>query len=325
MRACFNFCSLIVLLAAVTRTQAVDRLVNYQNDPDLALAMQHDYELNGGDRLVGNQKTAEKHYLAFLAKAEDSAQRTRVYVQLGVLFSTSYDRRKGEKPDWVKARRYFRSALKEEPERYSRAMIRARLGQCTPDVPAEGRLRTRIETYKWLQKVASGDLEKVLIPATPAAQPVRPGELRGMQSLLRNVMLAEDTNIIAEAAHTKNPWHGLKQVVDLLPGTPAAERAQHLLKQPQMELFEERISTIDETLPSIDVECDERAVGSSEQTAGRNPAPGAVAEHATGGRFNGQTIAWIVVSACVLIVLTTWLIRRKRCSCRTDGPTPGLP
>ena len=76
---------------------------NYEKDPDLEAAFAFDSELNGGDRKIADRAKAEEHYLRFLSRSRDSAQRARTYVQLGVLYATNYHREKGEEPDFAKS------------------------------------------------------------------------------------------------------------------------------------------------------------------------------------------------------------------------------
>jgi hypothetical protein len=235
-----------------------------EQDHDLSYAMIYDGELNGGnahDRLEDRQK-AEAHYLAYLQRGTNSASRARAYAQLGALFSTNYDRKKGEEPDYEKAVKYFRLALQEEPERVDWATIRARCSQVTPLLSRSEKLAQRLKTYRWLQTLDDAAVRSLLMPIRPpvhvgpeskqrsgfVAELMRKEELsvierhyRFILNLLQSAKQAEITNITGDAVGLPNPVAALNQIIAEHPGTPLAKAAQEkLTKLPKKTTEAER-------------------------------------------------------------------------------------
>lgn len=209
---------------AIAESRASDLLINYENDPDLAAAMEWDSECNGGDRTISSQQLAEKHYLAYLQRAKDADQIAFVYVQLGVLFNTNWHKEAGEKPDYAKARRYFTEALKVAPDRIGIPMIRARLGMVTPLQSAEERLEIRLEVYKWLESIDETSAKAHWFRSHPDEVPTD-NDVRTMMGVLKNVRLSESDNILSGARAMKNPLQALQKVIDAFPGTELSEAA----------------------------------------------------------------------------------------------------
>jgi hypothetical protein len=220
--------AVLILTCCGTQILATD-IFNYENDPDLAAAIGYDSETNGGNRHIASQQLAEKHYLAYLQRARDPDQRARVYVQLGVLFSTNWHKEAGEKPDYQKARVYFQEAIRCAPNRVGIPMIRARLGMATPLQSREERLDLRIETYHWMNSIDPRQAHGQWLRSRPDRGP-SDTEVSATIGVLRNVQLAEQDNILDEAQKSVDPLRSLQMVAVAFPGTDLANRA-NLLRQ----------------------------------------------------------------------------------------------
>ena len=308
----------VCLTAGLSTVTLASGLRNYENDPDLAKAMRYDSEMNGGNRSIADQSQAEEHYLRYLAHAEDSGMRARVCVQLGVLFSTNWHAERGEKPDYEKARTYFEKALDEEPERVSRAMIRARLGMATPLQSPEERTRIRIEAYKWLETITElteTELEKLWIPVTPGHTLQEDRYMRAFQPLVKNVMLSEVENLVHEASLTANVVGSLNEIIESLPDSGPADRASQLIERWRAANVHRAMDESIEHLESIQPLTDEMATVETGNALGNigQVAPG---DHRGGmatrrrGHRNDLLLALGVGFAIIMILCI--LLYRKR-------------
>ena len=200
------------------------------DDPDFLAACKYDAEVTNNQE-AGDQSLAEKHYLAFLERCEDSAIRARVYTHLGLLFSTNIILSKGEKSDYRKATQYFEKALEEEPERIGRATVRARLFIASMIENRDERFEARMEMLGWLQKVKDREyLRSHWLPAS--AEDITPPDDGYMDYLVDFVERGYRTwgyNTAYEAEGTSFPERDLNRVIQTFPDTIAATTAQDLL------------------------------------------------------------------------------------------------
>jgi len=144
---------------------------NYEGHPDLRKAMEYDSELNGYDMTKANREKAVYHYSKYLEEATDSFQQARVYCQLGAMYAVSFNHQKGEKADYDKARKYYQKVLELEPDRIGRPTIVARnmLSTLTND-GGMGRIKARMDVYKWLSEIDDEKIKNNWLPLTPASQ-----------------------------------------------------------------------------------------------------------------------------------------------------------
>lgn len=208
------------------------RLVNYENDPDLALAMKYDAEYNGGDLTIANQSLAEKNYLKYLEKCKESSQRAKVYCQLGVLFATNWYAQNGEKPDYEKSVMYMKKVLEEEPVRIGQETQRARAFLNTPLASREESMNLRMQHYEWLLKTKS-----TIESASPASEiwlPIVPGEplstdkIESFKSLYMDSLSVQASNLVGCADSYPDPIDkilNLQKIIDRFPNTDAAKEA----------------------------------------------------------------------------------------------------
>ncbi|WP_404308654.1 M56 family metallopeptidase [Neorhodopirellula lusitana] len=201
--------------------QGIERSARGSGDPDLRIAKLYDAEWNGGIHLPDGQPVAEAFYLRYLPRAKTSMERCEIYTQLSVLFSTTLSRELGEEKDLPKAREYARKAIAEEPERISRAIILARLRTFGSDMPRDEIFQKRLNVYQWL---TSWDETSIRNNWTPTRfHPYK-------KDYYFNVFVNHWKNVTeTEAANLVSSAHDdpvkLKQIIDTVPGTEAAERA----------------------------------------------------------------------------------------------------
>ena len=142
-------------------------IVNYENDPDLAKAMEYDLEMNHADLKKYNRQEAEKYYLKYLENAKDDFQIARVYCQLGAMYAVAFNAKSGEKSDFEKARKYYKKVIETEPERIGRPTIVAR-NMLASMLPCDlNRVKARTEVYKWLDSITEEDICKKSLPRRP--------------------------------------------------------------------------------------------------------------------------------------------------------------
>jgi hypothetical protein len=195
------------------------------NDPDLKQALKYDAEMNSGQ--VGSQKLAEKHYLAYLENEDDPARRSWVYCQLGVLFSTNYSPERNEKADFAKADKYFKQAIKLQPEQVSRSLLRARFNMITSLYSADERLKLQIEAYKWLDSVNALNADQLnerwSYGIYTPQENLTDLHLTSFRSLFKNISEAEANNLFHTATLTNDPLASFKLIVQELPDSLPAE------------------------------------------------------------------------------------------------------
>lgn len=188
-------------------------LRNYDNDPNMAKAMQYDLGENHHDYDKADRAKAEKYYLEYLKNVQESFQKARVYARLGALYATGFDVRKGEKPDYDKARIYFKKALELEPERIDYTTIQARTMLASMHELGSDRVKARMEVYEWLKSIDEEKINQLWLPLTPGEQ--RPNSL----------VMAQTKHLVAELPSVleTNIMGGIKHL-------PEAEAQQYLLE-----------------------------------------------------------------------------------------------
>ncbi|MBN1817791.1 MAG: hypothetical protein JW828_10550 [Sedimentisphaerales bacterium] len=217
--------SVLFLLSASTE----GHIVNFRNDPDLAKAMEYDYELTH-DRQKANRNLAEKYYLAYLERENESFQRARVYLHMGVLYLTAFSPEQGESPDWEKGQDYLQKALKEEPDRISRETLRTRTMLASSYEAKVDRLKARIENYDFFLSLNEGQIRSQWLPYTLQENTTGPNEKDFQLVVKRLTPLANTTamNMVSDArnmpASQRKDW--LHRIVDRFPNTEAATLAQ---------------------------------------------------------------------------------------------------
>lgn len=212
-----NLAIMLLVLVLSVRSPLAYGLINYENDPNLAKAMEHDGETNKSDPVKSDRKKAEYYYLRYLEKAKDPVQRARVYCQLGSMYAVSYNREKGERIDRDKARQYYRKVMELVPERIDPAIIETRSMLVSLNhEPGFETLKARVEFYKWLDGF---DEEKIKEKWLPLRPPAKPGEETRIvyksedASLVRRTHLPTDTSTPSATMLTgmKNLIRSVKQ------------------------------------------------------------------------------------------------------------------
>lgn len=204
---------------------AVAQVVNYDDDPDLALAMQCDPEMNHVDLDAANREVAEEKYLEYLKRSDlPGWQRARVYTQLGTLFSTNLNPRRNEKPDRGKAQQYFAAAVAAAPDLSGVPMLRAHSG-----LGASGsrqvRMQACLEALRWGMSIARRGVRETWLPRFPGDVPSEP-DVAQVRKVLDEWMWVESKNLVSGARRDPET---LQRIVRKLPGSLAATEALELL------------------------------------------------------------------------------------------------
>jgi len=189
-------CSAVMLVCLCWQASASLSLQNYDNHPDLAKAMEYDLEQNHSDYDKGDRALAEKYYLAYLEDANDSFQKARVYGQLGVMYATSINLQKGDKPDLGKSRAYFRKVLEIEPERIGWATIRARTMLASMEETELARIRGRMDVYEWVRSIDEEKIKRLWLPLRPDNTSPFPLQFTRTLNIREDIESNCETNII---------------------------------------------------------------------------------------------------------------------------------
>ncbi len=233
------------------------RLINYENDPDLEIAMEYDSEYNGGDHANASQPLAEEYYLKYLEKCTESSQRAKVYCQLGVLYATNWHAEYGEKPDYEKCVMYMKKALEEEPVRIGKETNRARSFLVTPLASREERMNLRMEYYDWILKtkniIDSADpSSEIWLPDIPG-QPISDLTLTSFLDLFEGVSIAAAGNLVECASSFSDPIdqiQNLQKIIDRFPNTEAATEAASRLSELKEMMQKNTAAALDvQTIP----------------------------------------------------------------------------
>lgn len=223
-------------------------LRNYDNDPNMAKAMEYDLGENHHDYEKADRAMAEKYYLEYLKNVQESFQKARVYAHLGALYATGFDVRKGEKADYSKARYYFHKVLELEPTRIARPTIQARTMLASIDKFGSDRVRADMDVYEWLRSIDEEKMNKLWLPLTPDDE--GPSELiiRSTKNLQKSLYSTLETNIIAVIKHIPDSAteSHLLEIVQRFAGTEldklarkhAAERGIPLTGMPSIKAAE---------------------------------------------------------------------------------------
>jgi hypothetical protein len=198
----------------------------FADDPDFARALRFDLEMGHGrkeEKEIADRDKAVEFYLKYLEKDGIPAyQRARVYVQLGIQFTTLSNPRKGQERDEERARRYFERAIELDPERISRSMIRARtlLGSLGGKTREES-FGMWMETYDWLLSLDEAAFEK-------RAFPVR--QRSTIRNLIEAVKGSTAANAVSSASSLPDGEARLRKLIEDYSGTPIVEKARKQLQ-----------------------------------------------------------------------------------------------
>jgi len=158
----------IFMLLIIMNTLSFGGVINYDNDPNLAKALEYCLEANPGNYEKGNRELAEKYFLAYLEVAEDSFQKARIYDYLGAMYAVAINPKLNEKPDYEKATYYYRKVLELEPVRIAKPTIRARTMLASmKGLPVKTVIESRLNNYEWVNGIDSETIEDNWLPERP--------------------------------------------------------------------------------------------------------------------------------------------------------------
>jgi hypothetical protein len=303
----------LAILFCVIPNVGLARLVNYEDDPNLKLAMQYDLESSKTDE-ASNQALAEKYYLKYLETATDHGQRAKVYSHLGVLFATAYRPEKGEKPDFQKSVMYMKKVLEEEPLRICRETISARGFMSTPAQTPQEAVAYQMESYAWLlsikKTIAEADADSdIWLPDRPNTK-LTETELRSLKELFTGILELEPYNMASRAANSLKKVDRitlLHAIMDRFPDNPdiAKEVQKRLDIQNGVKRDTAQLSSATLTPPPTPT-----VVPTPTPASTAVPTPAAVKPEAK----DASGMAWVFAGTlvCVLVGGEIWYIKRRR-------------
>ncbi len=260
----------LIVLVLTTPSFASLAIRNYDQDPDLAAALEYDRgeitdrskpEHDHGrttDRSKADRELAEKYYLEYLKKDIPSFQKARVYLRLGALYTVESDPGNGIMPDREKGIGYLERVLQSEPQRIDVATIRARtLLASATSLSGEESLRRRLDVYEWLSSLDEEKLQRLWLPLEPGQKAILPITLKYLQSYVPNVKRTTAVNAVALAAHMPDRETRLAEIIGRFPDTEIAHMARRELKLLLEQVDEETFNDL-----------------TSASSVGRNAPPG---------------------------------------------------
>ncbi|MCP4613244.1 MAG: hypothetical protein GY845_31520 [Planctomycetes bacterium] len=260
--------SAICLIILVLTSSSIASLAirNYDNDPDLAAAMEYD-SAEATDRSKVDRELAEKYYLEYLKKDIPSFQKARVYLLLGSLFTVGSDPRNGIMPDREKGHKYLEKVLQLEPERIDSATIRARtLLASSPLFSREEGLQKHLDVYEWLSSLNEEKFQKLWLPLEPDQKAILPITLKRLQNYVPNVKHSQAMNSVDLAIYLPDREARLAEIIGRFPDTEIADIARKKLNSKLEEVADEAAmsllsanETLVETTNSVTVDTTDTA------------------------------------------------------------------
>jgi len=267
-------------------------LRNYDNDPNLAKAIEYDLEHNGADYEKADRAKAEQYYLTYLEDVNESFQKARVYASLGALYATAVNPQRKEKPDYDKARVYFKKVLELEPKRIAYPTIRARTMLASMDQSGSARVSARIDVYEWLNSIDEEKMRKLWLPLTPGGEGPSDLIIRSTKNLQEGLQTSLETNIIGEIKHLRDAEaeEFLLEIAERFAGSELDRLARE-------KLAEKGIPIPDSATKPVEPEVEKRAEEKDPKEAA-NPA----------------WASWLLAAVIGAGVLTVVLLLKKKAS-----------
>jgi tetratricopeptide (TPR) repeat protein len=205
------------------------------------------------------------------------------------MYAVSFNREKSEERDIDKALEYYKKVLENEPNRIDRPTIMARLAFIGSDNPKSkmGRIKDRVEFYKWLDSFDDNKIKKMCLPLRPKTYtPTEPkpilnkdGEvvghmitglpprdpnvptktqIIGIKNRIESHKEVAIANAIGDALAMEVPEEGLFNIMDQLPpDAPERKRVDKAIKRREKtkDSHERIVSTTDDK--TLEKELDE--------------------------------------------------------------------
>jgi|GEM_PF-1548633 len=203
---------LIICIAATCIRAEEYGFRDYDNDPNLARAMEYDSELGRGK--------AMEYYAEYLKRGDvPSFQRARVYVHMALRYTTlSEPKTPRLEPDPQKAKVYLEKALEAEPERIGHTTIRARtLLASLPVYSPEEQIKKDMEVYGWLLSLSPDKIEKLALPEMPGETGLSDLKRKSLTNYVESVRKATALNIVAEARSMPEAGVWLGRIIEAFP------------------------------------------------------------------------------------------------------------
>lgn len=229
----------LIILVLTSSSIASLAIRNYDNDPDLAAALEYDRG-ETTDESKADRELAEKYYLEYLKKDIPSFQKARVYLRLGSLYTVGSDPRNGIMPDREKGHKYLEKVLQLEPERIDSATIRARtLFASSPLFSIEEGLQKHLDVYEWLSSLNEEKFQKIWLPLEPDQKAILPITLKRLQNHVPHVKHTMAVNSVALANHMPDREARFAEIIGRFPDTEIADLARQKLNSQLEEVADE--------------------------------------------------------------------------------------
>jgi len=298
---------------------ASGEVINYENDPVLAEAMRYDREMNGGDLDKADRAMAEKYYLEYLQTPRESFQQAHVYTQLGVLYTTASNRKRGEEPDYAMATGYFRKALEAEPVRLGYSTIRARgmmrvaanrvrfpPNRSDPVRASIAAIESSVEGYTFLGTVDANAIMESWLPRKPGDVPL-PSEVAGLTELARGLehIICENVKGFALPVPSSELGPVLRGIIERLPGTDLAASATEILRERGLEPPAPSATELPATTTTTKPAVNDSNGPAVREVVQANPAAEASVSSAPDGGSNrsGSRYLWVGAGALLVVVV----------------------
>jgi hypothetical protein len=236
-----------LICLSLTFTARADSLslVNYDDDPNLAAAIDYD-KTQTADALKADRELAEKYYLEYLTNDIPSFQKARVYLRLGVLYTVASDPERGIMPEYEKGYMYLKKVLELEPECIDDATIRARtLLATSPVLPIEERIQKLLDVYEWISSFDDDKIKKNWLPLDPNQKSIRKVSLMSLQNSIPSIKYTASINAVSAAASLPNSQDILLEIIQRFPDTEIAELAREELNIPIDNIADDTLSSLE--------------------------------------------------------------------------------
>lgn len=214
--------SIAIICLSLSR-MATASFVNYDNDPDLSQAFNHDPEMLHGDLSTASRAEAANYYFRYLEKDIPSFQQAKVYCQLGVMYTTTASAARGEDIDYDKAKKYFEKVLELEPERIGKATIRARSFLVSlPNQSLDDKISKGLDVYEWASAITQETLQENWLPNEPGQTEISRLDMSSLNNYIPSIMSSVALNTLFRISATEDSDLRFQRVSERFEGMPIA-------------------------------------------------------------------------------------------------------
>jgi len=185
-----------------------------------------------------------------LEKDIPSFQRAKVYCQLGVMYTTTASRERGEDRDYKKAQKYFEKVLELEPERVGGATIRARTMLCSlPSFSRTEKIDRGLEVYEWICSLEEEKIRALWLPNRPGDTEMPDLNMKAMRNLVPSINKMVGKNTVERVTHMPNASILLGDIIKRFPNEAIAQYAHQKLEEAVTKVADETLDTLLQPTP----------------------------------------------------------------------------